>query len=927
MNKTVIVMAASAALFLIGCSTPTSDSQTKPAESFSVTFASNGGSAVAGISGIQNGAKIVEPANPGKEGFAFAGWYKEDSLENPWNFDTDVVTQNIVLYAKWASLVPADTTPPGEVADFAADAGNTQAILSWVDPGDADFVGVEISGSPGIETSTIAKGSLTKTFTGLSNGVLYTFIAKTIDASGNKSSGTTISTTPEEPAVYCTVSYNAAGGTGSIAPSTIEAGSSVILNDGSGIAKEGYSFAGWKAGNAGETIAAGVSFTVRETAEMYAQWTINTYTVTFVYNNGSASTTASATYGGKIDLPAPSLANHAFRGWWTQATGGAQFTADSVVTADITVYAQWTENEPEICTVSYNANGGSGTIEPAAVEAGSSVILSDGSGIAKEGYTFAGWKAGNEGESIAPGGSYTVRANVEMFAQWTLNSYTVTFVYNNGAANTTGIVAHGGKPDLPAPSLAHYDFGGWWTQSTGGERFASDSVVTSNITLYARWTIQKHRVAFMNGAVEYTAIQADYGASLGASMPAAPTKAGYAFAGWWTEELGLGSEFSGTTVLTADLPVYAKWTPINVSSISLDRSVLMLEPGSSGKLISTVLPEGALDKSVIWESSDNLIAEVDGEGTITLKAEGKAVISAKTVDGGLTATCRVSSPVITTLPAPNGHFRATSAVVGGDLYVFGGYWVSNKTWKYTPSTNTWTEKAAFQTGREELASAVIGGKIYVAGGAEYSGANSTLLDCYDPAADAWESKAPMPVGQKRFTLSEAGGKLYAIGGDASVLCYDPASNAWTAKTPMPTTRACHSAAVLNGKIYVTGGVFGNTSSLSSLQRVDCYDPEADVWTTRAPMAFGRYEHDSTVYDGKLYVFGGNSSLAGYAYPAEIECYDPGTNSWTTLSPMSTGRIGLCTEALNGKIYAVGGTSRGWSDIQANLDVYNPEVEP
>jgi len=73
---------------------------------YTVTFNSNGGSAVAKIEGIQSGATITAPTPPSKEGNTFAGWYKEDALTNAWNFATDVVTGNITLYAKWEPVVP-----------------------------------------------------------------------------------------------------------------------------------------------------------------------------------------------------------------------------------------------------------------------------------------------------------------------------------------------------------------------------------------------------------------------------------------------------------------------------------------------------------------------------------------------------------------------------------------------------------------------------------------------------------------------------------------------------------------------------------------------------------------------------------------------------------------------------------------------------
>jgi uncharacterized repeat protein (TIGR02543 family) len=71
-------------------------------KTFTVTFNAQGGSEVAAIIGVAKGTKIVKPNDPTKDGFVFAGWYKEAECKNIWSFLTDVVNGNITLYAKWS---------------------------------------------------------------------------------------------------------------------------------------------------------------------------------------------------------------------------------------------------------------------------------------------------------------------------------------------------------------------------------------------------------------------------------------------------------------------------------------------------------------------------------------------------------------------------------------------------------------------------------------------------------------------------------------------------------------------------------------------------------------------------------------------------------------------------------------------------------
>ena len=78
-------------------------------KTFKVTFESNGGSTVEAVS-VKKGEKVTKPTDPTKDGYNFDGWFKEESLttESEWKFQTDVVTANITLYAKWTKK-PVET--------------------------------------------------------------------------------------------------------------------------------------------------------------------------------------------------------------------------------------------------------------------------------------------------------------------------------------------------------------------------------------------------------------------------------------------------------------------------------------------------------------------------------------------------------------------------------------------------------------------------------------------------------------------------------------------------------------------------------------------------------------------------------------------------------------------------------------------------
>lgn len=212
------------------------------------------------------------------------------------------------------------------------------------------------------------------------------------------------------------------------------------------------------------------------------------YTVTFDTNGGTVSTTSKTVTNGEAygSLPTPTRSNYKFDGWFTSATGGTQVTSSTTVnlTANQTLYAHWTISYSY--TVTFNANGGTGTPSPQIKEENVPLTLSslkpsktfilqynaNGGSVSPASKTvsctFKNWtteKSGG-GTAYASGGSYTLNADVTLYAQWT-----------DPAAG-----------ELAAPSRSGYDFAGWFTSATGGVQITESSTVTESLTIYAHWT-------------------------------------------------------------------------------------------------------------------------------------------------------------------------------------------------------------------------------------------------------------------------------------------------------------------------------------------------------------------------------------------------------------------------------------------------------
>lgn len=141
-----------------------------------------------------------------------------------------------------------------------------------------------------------------------------------------------------------TVTFDASGGTVSDSKKTVTYGSTYgTLPTAS---RTGYTFDGWyTAASGGTKITADSKVSITANQTLYAHWKANSYTVTFDSNGGTMSDSkTSVTYGSAYGtLPTPSRAGYIFMGWYTEASGGTNITADSnVETAkDHTLYAQW----------------------------------------------------------------------------------------------------------------------------------------------------------------------------------------------------------------------------------------------------------------------------------------------------------------------------------------------------------------------------------------------------------------------------------------------------------------------------------------------------------------------------------------------------------------------------------------------------------
>ena len=134
-----------------------------------------------------------------------------------------------------------------------------------------------------------------------------------------------------------------------------------------------------------------------------------------------------------------------------------------------------------------------------------------------------------------------------------------TFNPDNGESISTQTIDRGGKFTEPAaPSKENHTFAGWWYN--GNEKFDFTTVPTGDVTLTAKWDINKYTVKFVSDHGSFADQTIEHGKPIDTSKLTIPPVEGFTFDGWYTDDIHYSTKFDFNTQITSDTKVYAKWT-------------------------------------------------------------------------------------------------------------------------------------------------------------------------------------------------------------------------------------------------------------------------------------------------------------------------------------------------------------------------------
>ena len=572
-------------------------------ENYTLTYDNNGGSGCTSKS-INYGDEYGTLCTPSKRGYAFVGWFDNNYKNSPLNYYADT----------YSDLKEA----------FGYDAN--RLYKHYFEYG-------------------LKEGRRISQY--ISSDIYNTEGNKTIYA-GWKS-------------VVYKINYNANGGTGTMESDNAEFGTNVTIRS-NGFTRDGYTFAGWTTKSNGTddgygwtgwsgtwNYADGQYGIAENKLVLYARWKKNNVYIKLNANDGSVTkeTSKGGTYttdssgiisrnGNNIfhtigygsNLGSDGLANYNNKDWlyitWTGFTTNKnqEWICLSGCTTSGKVYSQYEAySSDDFCdakvnnctvvlgvnwiekqyTISYNANGGTGTMPSDNVSTNGNATIKSNT-FSRVGYTFAGWTTKSDGTDDGYGwtnwsgtwkydnGQYGINNNkLVLYARWNPKSYTISYNANGGSGTmSSSTVSSGSSVTIKNNAFTKegYTFAGWttnsngtddgygWTNWSGTWKYDNGQYGINNnkLVLYARWNIKAYTISYnANGGSNAPSNQSKtYGNNISLSS-SKPIRTGYTFIGWNTSSNGSGTSYSAGATYSnnANLTLYAQWR-INKVYIKLD---------------------------------------------------------------------------------------------------------------------------------------------------------------------------------------------------------------------------------------------------------------------------------------------------------------------------------------------------------------------
>lgn len=185
----------------------------------------------------------------------------------------------------------------------------------------------------------------------------------------------------------------------------------------------------------------------------------------------------------------------------------------------------------------------------------------------KEGYVFTGWYVDPE-LSKEYNFDASITADLKLYAKFeeaaAVETQTVTFMKDSETTYDTSVVKKGNTVGVPAePTNDGYSFGGWYTDVNCTTAYDFDLPVNTDITLYAKW-LAKYTVSFDTDGGSTVESQTVVTGNKATKPAVNPTKKGYNFIGWYTDNTYTTEFDFEKAIITDNTTIYAKFEDASI---------------------------------------------------------------------------------------------------------------------------------------------------------------------------------------------------------------------------------------------------------------------------------------------------------------------------------------------------------------------------
>ncbi len=274
-------------------------------------------------------------------------------------------------------------------------------------------------------------------------------------------------------------------------------------------------------------------------------------------------------------------------------------------------------------------------------------------------------------------------------------------------------------------------------------------------------------------------------------------------------------------------------------------------------------------QTIVWKEVASLPEGYNGGEAVTLNNEIYFVT-------GRTKTTRSDSSFynfnpktnkwtkLADIPKPATNFAL--ATVNGKIYAIGGDQFQDANREYNPETNSWKLLKPMPTARQHINCGVYGNEIFIAGGLTSWKNITQKHEVYDVLSDSWSEKAAIPSLRNNATVVSLDSHMYVIGGAGTkdniwgdvltVETYNFNSDTWVQKNDLPQLLFGPGVTVVNNEIIVIGGQTREGTNEDATSKVFIYKAKSDQWVETTPLPTKNVFFGCTSIENKIYVIGG-----------------------------------------------------------------------